>query len=124
MLNLLGTLPFLWMIETRLSPVLLMLCLIARGSGQGAIGIPTIAASYASLPKEKLPTGTTALNLVQRLGGPIWTTILAIIMSLLSTHSPVAGPRAFLIPFLAFIGLHLILLLSASRLPERIHQKN
>jgi EmrB/QacA subfamily drug resistance transporter len=125
LLTLLGTLPFLWMIEFHFSPVVLMVCLIARGAGQGAIGIPTVAAAYASLPKEKLAAGTTALNLVQRLGGPVATTSLAIVMSLLVTHFPSHSsqfePNAFLIPFMVFIGLHLLVLASARRLPVRIH---
>src|SRR4029077_1051522 len=51
LLALLGTLPFLWMIQHQLSPTLMVISLFARGAGQGAIGIPSLAAAYSSLRK-------------------------------------------------------------------------
>ena len=121
---LLGTLPFLWMIQIQFSPALLVICLFARGAGQGAIGIPSLAAAYSSLRKHNLAVGTTAINIVQRLGGPIATTAMAIAISLSAIYFPVSGPRAFTIPFVAFIGLHLLVLGSASRLPVLVHQRD
>jgi EmrB/QacA subfamily drug resistance transporter len=123
LLALAGTLPFLWMIHNQVSPVLMVVCLLARGAGQGAIGIPSLAAAYSSLRRDMLAVGTTAINIVQRLGGPMATTVMAIVMSLAAAHFPVSGPRAFMIPFLAFIGLHLLVLGSASRLPVLVHQR-
>jgi MFS family permease len=122
LLALLGTLPFLYMIQNQLSPTLIVISLFARGAGQGAIGIPSLAAAYSSLRKGMLAVGTTAINIVQRLGGPMATTAMAIVMSLSATYFPVSGPRAFMIPFVAFIGLHLLVLGSASRLPVLVHQ--
>ena len=116
---LLGTLPFLWMIHDRFSPALLVVSLLVRGAGQGAIGIPSLAVAYAAVPKDMLAIGTTAINIVQRLGGPIATTAMAIVMSLSATHVPAAGPHAFMIPFLGLVALHLVVLGSASRLPKR-----
>jgi MFS family permease len=124
LLALLGTLPFLWMIQNQFSPTLMVICLFVRGAGQGAIGIPSMAAAYSSLRRDKLAVGTTAINIVQRLGGPIATTAMAIAMSLSAIYFPVAGPRAFMIPFVAFIGLHLLALGSASRLPVLVHQRD
>ena len=127
-LNVLGTLPFLWMTQTHLSSVWIMVCLLTRGIGQGATGIPTIAAAYSSVPKNRLGFATTAINIVQRLGGPIATTAIAISVSMTSLKvspnisSQISGPQAFLIPFVALSALQLLVLASASRLPVRINQ--
>ncbi|MCC8957663.1 DHA2 family efflux MFS transporter permease subunit [Bradyrhizobium sp. Pear77] len=122
LLTSLGTLPLLWMVLHEFSPSLMVLSMLARGSGQGATGIPSISAAYASVPKEKLGLATTAMNIVQRLGGPIATTGLAVVMSASTTLHQVPTPRMYLIPFLALLGLQLLVLISASRLPERIHE--
>jgi MFS family permease len=120
-LNVLGTIPFVYMALGRISPFWVIVSLVARGAGQGAAGIPTIAAAYSSVPKAKLGLATTAINIVQRLGGPIATTVIAITVSLSAASLPVSSPRAFLIPFVALIALQLLVLGSASRLPVRIH---
>jgi EmrB/QacA subfamily drug resistance transporter len=122
LLVILGTLPFLWMIQSHFSPALLVVALLARGAGQGAIGVPAVSAGYASIPKEKLALATTAANIVQRLGGPIATTIMTIVISLSATYFPASGPRAFMIAFVALIGFQLLVLCSANFLPVRIHQ--
>jgi EmrB/QacA subfamily drug resistance transporter len=120
----LATLPFLWMIETRLSPTLLVIALFARGAGQGAIGVPLVSAAYAAVPREQLALATTASNIVQRLGGPIGTTIMAIVLSFSAAHFPASGPRPFMMAFVALIGIQFILLSSAARLPIRIHSNS
>ncbi len=97
------------------------LALFVRGMGQGATGIPSIAAAYASVPKEKLSVATMAVNIVQRLGGPTITTLIAITVSL-SAKAPPAAARAFLVPFAALILLQLLVLASAGRLPGRVRQ--
>jgi hypothetical protein len=104
----------------RMSPFWVIVGLVVRGAGQGAVGIPAIAAAYSSVPEEKLGLATTAINIVQRLGGPIETTVIAITVSLSSASLPILLPRAFLIPFVALITLQLLVLSSTSRLPVRI----
>jgi EmrB/QacA subfamily drug resistance transporter len=69
-LNVLGTLPFLWMAFGGFSMAPALVGLFIRGMGQGATGIPSIAAAYAAVPREKLSLATMAVNIVQRLGGP------------------------------------------------------
>jgi MFS family permease len=120
-LNFLGTLPFLWMAFSGFSMESALIGLFVRGMGQGATGIPSIAAAYASVPREKLSLATMAVNIVQRLGGPTITTIIAITVSLSANVSP-ASAHSFLVPFAALIMLQLLVLVSASRLPVRIHQ--
>ncbi|HEX4120374.1 MAG TPA: DHA2 family efflux MFS transporter permease subunit [Verrucomicrobiae bacterium] len=120
-LNFLGTLPFLWMAFGGFSMASALIGLFIRGMGQGATGIPSIAAAYASVPREKLSVATMAVNIIQRLGGPTITTIIAITVSL-SANASSGSAHAFLIPFAALIVLQLLVLASASRLPVRIHQ--
>jgi hypothetical protein len=117
------------MTQNRLSPILLASCLFALGAGQGAVGVPSISAAYVSVPKEQLAFASTASNIVQRLGGPIGTTIIGIILSLSATqfpvpHVPSSNPRVFMMAFIALIGFQFILLGSASRLPIRIHRNS
>jgi len=123
-LNVLGTLPFLWMsYRGEMSFFLVTISLVARGIGQGATGIPTIAAAYASVAKTELGLATTAINIVQRLGGPVATTALATLISTSGNARPSAEPGSFFYPLVALIFIQLLVLVSASRLPLRIHPK-
>ncbi len=121
-MTLCGTVPFLWMAYHQFSAPLMVFCMLARGMGQGATGLPTIAAAYASVPRDQLGVATTASNILQRLGGPIMTTALAFIVALSPAHSSAANPREFMIPFLALIGLQLCVLITTLGLPLWIHQ--
>lgn len=123
LVNFLGTLPFLWMSHAELSIPLAVAGLLMRGVGQGATGIPTIAAAYASVPTEKLSLATTTINIVQRLGGPILTTMVAIVVSLSQKTHGAAVSHAFFIPFVALVAFQLLVILAAIRLPAQIHQK-
>lgn len=117
----LGTLPFLWMVHAGLSLPLSMAAMFIRGVGQGATGVPTIGAGYASVPKDRLSYATTAMNIVQRLGGPMATTTLAIVVSVFGGTAANSQPRAYFIPFVALLILQLLVIASASRLPVRVH---
>lgn len=118
-LNFFGTLPFLWMAFNGFSLPLAIFGLLVRGMGQGATGIPSMTAAYAAVPKQKLSLATMTVNIVQRLGGPTITTIIALVTSLSFSLAPASG-RAFLVPFIALIVVQLLLLGSASRLPVRV----
>jgi MFS family permease len=122
LLNFLGTLPFLGLAGHEFSMPLSIAALFVRGAGQGATGLPSLAAAYASVPKEKLSLAATAVNIVQRLGGPIMTTALAIVVSLSAAGHAAALTHAFLIPFAALLVIQLLALASAIRLPVGIHQ--
>jgi predicted MFS family arabinose efflux permease len=88
----LSTLFFLWMTQHQMSPILVAACSFARGAGQGAVFLPSIAAAYASVPRHQLAPAATASNIVQRLGGPIGTTIMAVILSRSDTYVPAGRP--------------------------------
>jgi EmrB/QacA subfamily drug resistance transporter len=127
LLALLGMLPFLWMIVFHLEPTLAVVCLFFAGAGQGTISIPSVSAAYSSVAKEKIPAANTAINIVQRLGGPMVTTVISIAMSsarvgTASTQN--AEPHGFMIPFVMMMVLHLLALAAASRLPVLIHSQS
>jgi EmrB/QacA subfamily drug resistance transporter len=121
-LNFLGTLPFLWMTQGKFSIPLSIAALFVRGLGQGGTGIPSLSAAYSSVPEDKLSFATTAINIVQRLGGPTMTTALAAVMAFSENSSSTSASHSFFIPFVALILFQLVVFGSTLRLPVRIHQ--
>ena len=117
-LTLLGTLPFVWMTQRGFTTAGVEIGLFMRSAGQGAIGIPTVSAAYASVAKEKLSAATTAVNIVQRLGGPMATIAVAIAVTYATGRT--SGEIAFLVPFLALMAIQVLALGCAARLPLRI----
>jgi hypothetical protein len=113
-----GTLVFVWMTQRGLTTAGVEVGLLLRSAGQGAIGIPTVSAAYASVPKEKLSSATTAVNIVQRLGGPMATIALALAVAFATPRG--VGGRVFLVPFLSLMSIQLLALGCAVRLPARI----
>ena len=116
----LATVPFVYMARHGLFLLPLLSTLFVRGLGQGAIGIPSMSAAYSSVPRKDLPMATTTLNILQRLGGPIMTTAVAIVIDRKASN----GTRFFNFPlsaaFVFLTVLQLLLILSALRLPSRI----
>jgi EmrB/QacA subfamily drug resistance transporter len=94
--------------------------LVMRGMGQGAVGIPSITAAYASVPKRELPMATTSLNIVQRLGAPTLTTVCATFLAWRMRLSGGSSAKAFVAGFALLCGLQLLALLSALQLPMRV----
>jgi EmrB/QacA subfamily drug resistance transporter len=119
----LGTLPFLYLSSHHLDLAILVGALFIRGMGISAVGVPSISAAYAAVPKEQLPMATTSLNIVQRLGGPTLTTLCATFLGWqLALHSPANVIGAFTISFALLCGLHAVLILAAMRLPLRLEK--
>jgi EmrB/QacA subfamily drug resistance transporter len=123
LVNLAGTLPFLWMAAHQFSAPLASIALVLRGLGQGATGLPSLAAAYAAVPHERLGLATMTVNIIQRLGGPIITTVIAIAVSL-SVGSPTAMAQDFLVPFVVLTVVQLLVIATAVRLPVRIHAQS
>jgi hypothetical protein len=121
LLGIFGTLAFLSASPTQLSSMLLAVALFARGASQAAVGVPSISVVYISVPREQLGLATTASNIVQRLGGPIGTTIVAIVLSTSTNHVRASAGRPFIPAFAALIVLQSLLLWAAARLPIRLH---
>ena len=59
---------------------LLAALLVVRGVGMGSATMPAMAAAYAVLEPEQVPRATAALNSLQRLGGSVGTTVLAVVL--------------------------------------------
>jgi len=124
LLALMGTLPFALFGALGLPASTVSISLFVRGLGLGAINLPSIASAYASIPKQTIPVATTALNIVQRLGGPVATTLLAIFLHARLGVSPTDNKHAFAATFWLLCGLHALSLLAALRLPLHTEEKN
>ncbi|WP_321818951.1 MULTISPECIES: DHA2 family efflux MFS transporter permease subunit [unclassified Burkholderia] len=81
LLALAATLPFVYLALAGYDPAVLVPALFLRGMGQSAIGAPSISAAYASVERHNLPMATTSLNIVQRLGGPTFTTMCTLFLA-------------------------------------------
>jgi EmrB/QacA subfamily drug resistance transporter len=115
-------LPFALAGDRSLPVPFLCAVLFLRGVGSGSVGIPSIAAAYSAIPKPLIPVATTALNIVQRLGGPVATTLLTIALHASGdqpAHHGTSSPHAFLLTFRLLALFHLLTILAALRLPVR-----
>jgi EmrB/QacA subfamily drug resistance transporter len=119
-LALVGLAPMVFLASHGLISAVFVAALVVRGMGQGAVGIPSITAAYASVPKRELPMATTSLNIVQRLGGPTLTTVCATFLAWRMRLSGGASAKAFVAGFALLCGLQLLALLSALQLPTRV----
>jgi EmrB/QacA subfamily drug resistance transporter len=117
----LGTLPLLYLSSEHFNFYILAISQFVRGVGMGAAGIPPISAAYGSVRKHELPTATTSLNIVQRLGGPTLTTICATFLGWRLAAVPLYASvsTAFTVSFTLLCGFHALLILAATRLPLR-----
>ncbi|WP_432879954.1 DHA2 family efflux MFS transporter permease subunit [Kribbella sp. CA-245084] len=74
-----GTVPFA--IAGPSTPlVLLALALVVRGVGLTASLLPSITATYATLPKTEYAAATTGVRILQQIGGSLGTAVLAVIL--------------------------------------------
>jgi EmrB/QacA subfamily drug resistance transporter len=74
-----GTIPFAFLAED--TPYwLLAVLLVLRGLGIGSAMMPAMAAAYATLESSAVPRATSALNVLQRIGGSIGTALLAVVL--------------------------------------------
>lgn len=122
LLTLLATLPFLYLAMQGLHLFVLIPALFLRGMGMSAVGLPSMTAAYASVPRSELPMATTSLNIVQRLGGPTITTLCA---AVLTWHSAVPEPGVstsmiWIPAFLLLCTVHAVTVLMSARLPRRL----
>ena len=119
-LALLGTLPFVWLARHGLHPAVLAAALFARGAGLSAVGAPSLSAAYAAVERQHLPMATTTMNIVQRLGGPTWTTLCTLLLAWqLKQQAHVgqwmAGPYAD--AFVVLCALQVLTCMATLRLP-------
>ena len=120
LISLLSALPFLYLADHPMVGPIFVMSLLLRGMGQAAIGVPSLSAAYSGVPKQEIPMATTTLNIVQRLGGPTPTTLMAAFLAW-RMHFAVSADdvsRAFMLSFLALAVLHTFLLVSTLGLPR------
>jgi EmrB/QacA subfamily drug resistance transporter len=90
-LAVLGTLPYA-LVGPDTSEALLSAALVVRGAGLGAAIVPIMAGAYAELEREAIPRATTAIRIIQQVGGSLGTAILAVILQhRLGATTPTAG---------------------------------
>jgi Na+/melibiose symporter-like transporter len=63
------------------SYALLAASLFVRGIGFGFVMMPAMAAAYQDLTRDRVPRASTAINIVQRVGGSIGTALVAVVLT-------------------------------------------
>ena len=64
------------------------------GLGMGAAMMPAMSAAYQTLQRQQVARATTALNIIQRVGGSIGTAFLSVVLThQLSSRLPGAGEQ-------------------------------
>ena len=99
--------------------------LLMVGAGVGATVVPSMAAAFQALSRAETPRATSALNVIQRLGGAVGTALFAIVLSRQAeTGAGGAGPLAgaFGTTFLVAAGLIAVAVVPALLLPRARHQ--
>jgi EmrB/QacA subfamily drug resistance transporter len=121
-LALVGTLPLVFLAQHGLVVGVLAASLFIRGAGMSAIGIPSITSGYASVARRDLPMATTAMNVVQRLGGPTLTMLCATFLGwrLAAIPNATSTSGAFVAAVALLCALHALLFLATLRLPWRV----
>jgi hypothetical protein len=78
----------------------------------GASFMPAMTAAFAALDRSEVSHATPQLNVLNRVGGSIGTTILAVVLAngLRHAHSPAAGAHAYGTAFWWSVGLALVAL--------------
>ncbi len=95
--------------------------LLVIGTGIGATVVPSMAAAFQALSRAETPRATSAINLIQRLGGAVGTALFAIILSRQAgarAHAAAALAGAFGTTFWVAAGLIATALVPALLLPR------
>jgi EmrB/QacA subfamily drug resistance transporter len=92
----LATVPF-GLIGAHTSVAELCVAMVIRGAGMGASFMPAMTAAFAALDRSEVSHATPQLNVLNRVGGSIGTTILAVVLATAErhAHSPAAAAHAY-----------------------------
>ncbi len=110
-----ATVPF-----TRLDALpdaLLVATLLVRGFGTAMIASPVMTVVYGSVDRELLPRAASALNLLNYVGGALGTAVVAVLLEARVTAEAPDVATAFGTTFWCVLGLCVLALLGALRLP-------
>ncbi|MER5458348.1 MDR family MFS transporter [Micromonospora sp. NPDC002389] len=129
LLSAIGTVPFTYSGATE-DDIVSATVLVVRGLGLGIASIPLTAAAYYGLTQEMVPRAASALVIVQRLGGSLGTTMLALILQRQTSHAsgnvrpptPEALETAYVRTFWWTVVLTAVALLPAFFMPGRAEQ--
>lgn len=111
-LSLLGTIAFTQLGDSP-SPALLTVSLLIRGFGLGATATPGMTMLYTSLERSQIPRASSAINVVNRIGGSLGTALLVAVL-----HAQPAGAAAFGTTFTWALGLSLLSFIPALFFPK------
>jgi predicted MFS family arabinose efflux permease len=124
-----ATLPFAWP-GPAMPTSLIVAAMFFRGMGLGFVNMPSVVSAYSNIPRSSLSDAATAINIAQRLGGPIATMSIALLLQSLSSNGGAANVDtsellvtmpAFHAGFALLCFINVLCLISASRLPKRLN---
>jgi EmrB/QacA subfamily drug resistance transporter len=100
------TIPFA-LIGAHTSVALLCVAMLLRGMGMGASFMPAMTAAFAALERSQVSHATPQLNVLNRVGGSIGTTVLAVVLanSLRHAHSQAAAASSYGTAFWWSVGM-------------------
>ncbi|MGH2836171.1 MAG: DHA2 family efflux MFS transporter permease subunit [Solirubrobacteraceae bacterium] len=87
------TIPF-GLIGAHTSVVLLSFAMFLRGAAMGSSFMPAMTAAFAALERSEVSHATPQLNVLNRVGGSVGTTILAVVLANAERHAHSAGAVA------------------------------
>jgi len=81
--------------------------MILRGMAMGASFMPAMTAAFAALERSEISHATPQLNVLNRIGGSIGTTVLAVVLANAErhAHNPTQAAHAFGTAFWWSVGL-------------------
>ncbi|GAB3488110.1 DHA2 family efflux MFS transporter permease subunit [Amycolatopsis cihanbeyliensis] len=113
-----GTFPFTQLASTP-ADGLIAVSLLVRGIGIAMISAPVMNIVYSRMDRDHLPRASSALNLLNTVGGSVGTAVLAVILEgRLAARGPEI-PQAFADTFWWVLGFCLLAAAGATRLPGR-----
>jgi EmrB/QacA subfamily drug resistance transporter len=100
------TIPFA-LIGAHTSVAFLCVVMVLRGAGMGASFMPAMTAAFAALDRSQVTHATPQLNVLNRVGGSIGTTVLAVVLaeSLRHAHTQAAAAHSYGIAFWWSVGM-------------------
>ncbi|GAA4994424.1 MDR family MFS transporter [Pseudonocardia tropica] len=101
---------------------LLAVSLLVRGLGIAMIGAPVMTIVYSSIDRAEVPRASTALNLLNTIGGSVGTAVLAVILQSRFDARGADQGAAFADTFWWVLGFCLIAAAGVVRLPRRPKQ--
>jgi hypothetical protein len=87
------TVPF-GLIGAHTSVAELSVVMVLRGAGMGASFMPAMTAAFAALDRSQISHATPQLNVINRVGGSIGTTVLAVVLAGAERHAHTAEGAA------------------------------